>query len=124
MPRAAARTETPRLDVERREPRQPSITRSERQRPHGRCARHCGCSAPTTMLELESQLRRDHALLDAALSTLLDIVRPSQGAIADLRALFTAHVESEAVILRAALTRTHPPPPPFVAFLIAQVTAA
>jgi len=76
------------------------------------------------MLELESQLRRDHALLDAALSTLLDIARPSQDAVADLRALFMAHVESEAVILRAALTRATPPPPPFVAFLIAQVTAA
>ena len=76
------------------------------------------------MLELESQLRRDHALLDAALSTLLDTARPTEDAIIDLRALFMAHVESEAVILRAALTRTQPPPPPFVAFLIAQVTAA
>ena len=76
------------------------------------------------MLELESQLRRDHALLDAALSTLLDIARPTDDAIGDLRALFMAHVESEAVIMRAALTRTQPPPPPFVAFLIAQVTAA
>src|SRR5215470_14953101 len=76
------------------------------------------------MLELESQLRRDHALLGAALSTLLDTARPTEDAIIDLRALFTAHVESEAVILRVALTRTEPPPPPFVAFLIAQVTAA
>lgn len=76
------------------------------------------------MLELENQLRRDHALLDAALSTLLDIERPTPHGITDLRALFAAHVESEAIVLRAALTRAQPPPPPFVAFLIAQVTAA
>ena len=70
-------------------------------------------------------LRRDHALLDAALATLLDVSSTEiviAQAFDELRMLFTAHVESEALVLRAALRSAQPPP--FVAFLTAQVTAA
>lgn len=70
-------------------------------------------------------LRRDHALLDAAVATLLDLSSTEiviARAFDELRTLFTAHVESEAIVLRAALASAQPPP--FVAFLTAQVTAA